>query len=146
MSDIQEYDNSSIYNKMLKVKNEMTSVKKMSNNPFFKSKYADLNALLDVVEPVLEKNGLFLIQPCTVGQLGNMVESVIVDPISGKRISSVMIIPNLEDMQKLGGAVTYARRYTLQSLLSIKAEDDDGNLASGRLSKSKSKKVTSGDF
>ena len=146
MSDtIQPADPKSIlYAKLGKVKAEITSVKKNANNPFFKSKYADLNALLDVVEPVLKKNDLFLLQPCTGGQMGNMVESVIVDPESCQRIASFMILPNIEDMQKLGGAVTYARRYTLQSLLGIKAEDDDGNTATGR--KVSKPKVVSEDF
>jgi hypothetical protein len=39
-----------------------------------------------------------------------------------------MVLPNLQDPQKLGSAITY-RRYTLQSLLGLQAEDDDGNKA-----------------
>ena len=41
-----------------------------------------------------------------------------------------MELPNLQDPQKLGSAITYFRRYTLQSLLGLQAEDDDGNKAS----------------
>ena len=123
-----------------KVKSELQAVTKSASNPFFKSKYADLNTHLDAVEPLLEKNGLILLQPVSVNEAtgANTVSSIIIDP-SGQFVSSQMtVVAKENDMQKLGSAITYARRYTLGALLSMKAEDDDGNVASDKASKNNS--------
>lgn len=114
---------------LLKVKSELGNVTKSAANPFFKSKYADLNTHLDVVEPVLEKHGLMLLQPVE----GSTVESLIVHAESGQWLSSSMtLILAKQSMQDAGSAVSYARRYTLGALLSMKAVDDDGEVATGR--------------
>lgn len=116
----------SILKKLLEVKSEIGTLVKKSNNPFFKSKYLDLNDLLSAVEPLLHKHGLVLLQPIKDGQ----VFSIIHDTDSNEQVESGIYLPQLNDPQKLGSAVTYFRRYTLQSLLSLQAEDDDGNKAS----------------
>lgn len=113
---------------LFKAKQELGSVAKSADNPFFKSSYADLNTHLEVAEPVLAKNGLFLLQPVT----GNSVETIIIHSESGQWVSSEMsLVLTKNSMQDAGSAVTYARRYTLGALLGMKAVDDDGNLASG---------------
>lgn len=118
---------------VMKVKAKLQAVSKSANNPFFKSKYADLNTHLDAVEPLLEENDLVLLQPVSVNAVGaNVVSSIIIDK-NGQFVSSEMTVVAKEaDMQKLGSAITYARRYTLGALLSMKAEDDDGNFAAGK--------------
>lgn len=119
--------------KLLIVKNKLEAITKGSNNPFYKSKYADLNTHLDAVEPLLQAQGLLLFQPCSTTDLGqNRVESMIIDTASGQFMSSEMTLIGEKDMQKAGSAITYGRRYTIGSLLSMKAEDDDGNLAAGK--------------
>ena len=91
------------------------------------SKYADLNAILSTVEPVLLENGLILIQPIQ----GNSVCTQIVDiNYSGAMIESCMELPQGITPQQMGSAITYYRRYTLQSALSLQAVDDDGQQAS----------------
>jgi hypothetical protein len=90
------------------------------------SKYADLNAILDAVEPVLQENGLLLIQPIH----GNSVCTQIVDIDSGAILESCMDLPQGITPQQMGSAITYYRRYTLQSALSLQAVDDDGQQAS----------------
>lgn len=122
---------------VMKVKAELQAVHKTANNPFFKSKYADLNTHLDAVEPLLAKNDLMLLQPVSVDSVtgSNIVTSLILNK-NGQFISSEMtVVAKEQDMQKLGSAITYARRYTLGSLLSMKAEDDDGNGASDKTTK-----------
>ena len=99
---------------------------KSADNPFFKSKYLELSDLLLAVEPLLEKNGLLLMQPVRDGK----VWSEIYDIETGEVVQSYLDLPNIADPQKLGGAITYFRRYTLQALLSLQAVDDDGNEAS----------------
>ena len=90
------------------------------------SKYADLNAILSTVEPVLLENGLLLIQPIQ----GNSVCTQIVDVDSGSMLESCMDLPQGVNPQNMGSAITYYRRYTLQSALSLQAVDDDGEKAS----------------
>jgi hypothetical protein len=115
-----------IYRKLLAAKKEIGKISKDSTNPFFKSKYFDVNALLEHVEPILQHYGLVLLQPIK----NNAVFTIIVDSESGEQIDSGITLPNLTDPQKLGSAITYYRRYTLQSLLGLQAEDDDANKAS----------------
>lgn len=115
-----------IYKKLLAAKKEIGKISKDSTNPFFKSKYFDVNALLEHVEPILQKNNLLLLQPIEA----EWVKTKIVDIETGESVSSEIRLPQLNDPQKLGSAITYYRRYTLQSLLGLQAEDDDANKAS----------------
>ena len=115
-----------LYTKLNKVKKEIGAISKESTNPFFKSKYFDINSLLKHVEPLLQKNGLLLLQPIYKGY----VISEIIEIETGEKIQSGLQLPEMDDPQKLGSAVTYYRRYTLQSLLGLQAEDDDANTAS----------------
>lgn len=107
-------------------KKEIGKISKETTNPFYKSKYFDINALLEHVEPILEKNGLMVLQPIKE----NKVYSTIIHVESGEELSSFVELISNPDPQKLGSAITYFRRYTLQSLLALQAEDDDGNKAS----------------
>lgn len=115
-----------IYTKLAAAKSEIGAISKDSTNPFFKSKYFDINGLLKHTEPILQKNGLLLLQPIIKGE----VFSEIIDIESGESVTSGIALPEITDPQKLGSAVTYYRRYTLQSLLGLQAEDDDANAAS----------------
>lgn len=111
--------------KLAAVKSEIGKITKDNTNPFYKSKYFDINTLLEQVEPLLQKNGLIVLQPIR----DNKVNTAIYDIDSGLCIESYIELPEINDPQKLGSAITYYRRYTLQSLLSLQAEDDDGNKA-----------------
>ena len=115
----------SIYKKIFEAKKEIGKISKDSKNPFFKSKYFDINSLLEHVEPILQKHDLLILQPI------NCVEVVteIIDIETSDSVNSRIQLPNITDPQKLGSAITYYRRYTLTSLLGLQAEDDDGNLA-----------------
>lgn len=130
---VEQNNTSNIYLKLWKAKQEIEGVKKNAKNPHFKSNYADINAILDAVEPILHKYDLILLQPIENGK----VCSHIIDVDSGKGIYSEIELPNIQDPQKLGGAVTYFRRYTLQSLLALQAEDDDANTASQAIKQQK---------
>lgn len=125
-----------LYAKLLKVQQEIKAVKKEENNPFFKSKYFDINGLLEALKPVLNANGLVVMQPLTVDEGKPAITTVIVDPDSGELTNSVALLPDNLDPQKMGSAITYMRRYSLQSFFLLQAEDDDGNVASGNVDKS----------
>ena len=113
----------SIYHRLHLAKQEIGKINKSADNPFFKSKYADLNTILDVVEPILHKHGLILLQPIKSG----LVQSVVIDIETGIEIVSEIKLPEITDPQKLGGCISYFRRYSLQSLLSLSMQDDDAN-------------------
>jgi hypothetical protein len=117
---------SNIYNKLHKLQSEIGAISKDANNPFYKSKYFDINSLIKQLQPLLEKHKLVLIQPITDMQ----VRSVIVD-LDGGSVESSMLLPQINDPQKIGSAITYFRRYTLTSLLALQAEDDDANATVG---------------
>jgi len=124
----------SIYKKLFEAKKEIGTITKDAKNPFFKSNYLSLNGLIDAVEDVLVKNDLVLLQPIKDGK----VMTIIMDVEGGDANDSVeseMQLPNIQDPQKLGSAITYYRRYTLQSLLGLQAEDDDGNSATKQVKK-----------
>ena len=116
----------SIYTKLLDAKKDIGKISKDSTNPFFKSRYFDINQLLEHVEPVLQNHGLLLLQPIE----DQRVRSVIYDAETSENVCSEIHLEDYSDPQKLGSAITYYRRYTLQSLLGLQAEDDDGNKAS----------------
>lgn len=135
-------------NKLLEVQKEIGAIKKDANNPFFNSKYFDINSLLAQVKPILNKHGLVLTQALTNIYVSDVQETPvlglrteILDTESGERLSDQCPLPAVADPQKAGSAITYFRRYALQSLLALEAEDDDANAASG-----KSTKATTGNL
>lgn len=122
--------------RILKVQQQLGTMVKDAKNPFFKSQYLDLTTILQHVTPLLNKEGLTLLQPLT----GDTVTTCIIDSETGDTLaSSTLQLPNITDPQKLGSAITYFRRYTLKSLLAIAEEDDDGNKASRQQPKAKRK-------
>jgi hypothetical protein len=95
-----------------------------SKNPHFKSDYASLEAYLQQARKLLAENGLAISQ----GISGEKLETVLMH-ISGESITFEMpLLFSKQDMQGLGSAITYARRYSLGAILGIGSEkDDDGN-------------------
>ena len=115
-----------IFQKLHCAKQSMGKVIKNATNPHFKRSYADINSIIETVEPILMDCGLILMQPVK----DDKVYTIIIDIENGDRFESYMTLPPITDAQKLGSAVTYFRRYTLVSLLSLQAVDDDGETAS----------------
>lgn len=112
-----------------KAQTEMSGAKKGANNPFFKSKYADLNSVVDAVRIPFAENGLSYSQFPVMDENRVGVETILMHD-SGEFIASTLMLPTGKlDAQAAGSAITYARRYSLQSIAGIPAEDDDGNAA-----------------
>jgi hypothetical protein len=128
----------SLHQKLLKVQSEIGAISKKANNPFFKSKYFDINMLIAEVLPILNKHGITLLQPISDGEVCSAISD------GSEVIESRIALPDINDPQKLGSAITYFRRYTLQSLLALQAEDDDANLASGKIAQKQ--KLTESGF
>lgn len=114
---------------ILKAQKSMSSAKKDSNNPFFKSKYADLNAIREAVIPALNDNGITVLQTIN----GDKLDTVLLHE-SGEFIASSIniVIVKQNDPQAYGSAISYARRYSLQSMLCVGAEDDDAETVMSR--------------
>lgn len=102
---------------------------KSTDNPYFKSKYADLNALFEQVKPLIAAKGFVLVQTVNGSQLHTELTHI---ETAESIVSDVDLMTAKPDMQQLGSAITYARRYSLLALLNIETVDDDGNTASGK--------------
>lgn len=108
---------------------------KDASNPFFKSKYADLNAVIEAIKEPFSKNGLAYTQ-LVESKDGVHCVTTILGHASGQFISGTVNLKlSKEDMQGLGSAISYARRYGLQAIAGLSAEDDDGEAAVGRTTK-----------
>lgn len=109
---------------------EIEAATKSANNPHFKSKYADISAVIDAVKPALIRYGLFFTQHPQPSEDGVTVETLL-HHASGESMSlgSLYLPANKRDAQGFGSALTYARRYALQTAFGVPTEDDDGNAA-----------------
>lgn len=117
---------------LLKAQSSMGNAVKDSKNPFFKSSYADLNSVREASHPQLNANDIMVLQPMIQKDSKNYVRTLLVHS-SGEYIGSdtEITVAKVNDPQAMGSAITYARRYGLQALVSLGAEDDDGNKAMG---------------
>jgi hypothetical protein len=110
---------------------EIEAATKEALNPHFKSKYADLGAIIGAVKPALIRHGLFFTQRCRPAEDGVSVETVLQHSSGEKESLGVLYVPaNKRDPQGFGSALTYARRYALQTAFGVPVEDDDGNAGS----------------
>ena len=115
-----------------KAQAEMSGAKKKATNPFFKSKYSDMNAVVDAVRIPFCDNGLSYSQFPIFNDKCVGVETILMHS-SGEWMSSILMLPmTKQDPQAAGSAITYARRYSLQAIAGIPSEDDDGNTASAK--------------
>jgi hypothetical protein len=112
---------------------EMRFAKKDSNNPFYKSRYADLASIWDVCREPLTKNGLSVTQlPLGMNSDGYIRLQTILMHTSGQWIKSeIQMKPVDGKPQSYGSTLTYARRYALSAVVGVVQDDDDGNDGSG---------------
>lgn len=116
--------------KLLELQKAIKPIVKDSENPFYKSKYFDINSLIADIKPILNDLGLIIMQPLSNINGKTTLKTLLIDEADGKiLIDSETILPENNDPQKMGAIITYFRRYSLQSLLLLEAEDDDGNMA-----------------
>ena len=114
-----------------KVQGELTYAKKDSANPFFKSRYADLESVWDACRSLMAANGLSVIQMPGNYFEGRMWLVTRLCHSSGEWIEQEMSVPvQKADAQGAGSALTYMRRYALAAFVGVVQADDDGNAAS----------------
>lgn len=116
---------------LVKFNSEVKIIEKDASNPHFKNRYASLDTIIDEVRPLLAKHGLSVLQfPGGDGEKFTLRSMLVHE--SGEWIESepLTMRPVKNDPQGIGSCNTYARRYSLSSLLSLNTgEDDDGNAA-----------------
>lgn len=115
-----------IHKKLLEFQKLGITIEKDAVNPHFKNSYSSLNEVLAKVKKPLNDLGIVVAQSPSV----DGVETLLIDTEDDSHIRSFVPYVNATDMQKLGGAITYARRYSLIAMLGLEDEDDDGNKAS----------------
>ena len=108
---------------------ELESAKKNKANPAFKSKYADLAAVIEALEPI-RKHGLWYLQRAIENADGAQIETIYIHT-SGETLSAgtTFMPATKKDAQGFGSALSYCRRYGLQTAFGLATEDDDGNAA-----------------
>ena len=121
-----------IYQKLNNFNTMVGAIRKDKTNPYHKSKYADINDVLEAIREPLSTNGLVALQT-TIRKDDIFYLNTKIINIDNPEEFVEIDIPLLYqgDMQKLGSAITYARRYGLVTLLNLEQEDDDGNKAEG---------------
>jgi hypothetical protein len=104
---------------------------KKEDNKHFGSKYADLAAAMDACMPALNANGIAVTQPVSREDGEIVLYTILHHADSDQKLDDggLPLIVNKRDMQGLGSALTYARRYGLMAMAGIAADDDDGNAA-----------------
>jgi hypothetical protein len=109
---------------------EIEGATKSANNPAFKSKYADITAVIEAIKPALIAHGLFFTQHPRPADGGVCIETVL-HHAGGEHMSlgELFVPANKNDAQAFGSALTYARRYALVTAFGVPTEDDDGNAA-----------------
>jgi len=122
----------SLEQKLALVREEVGALVK--NTQGYNYKYFDINQMLDKLNPILSKHKLLLIQPITENGVTTEIRDLEGDLDT---VSSFIPLPSGVDPQKMGSAITYYRRFTLQSLLALSAEDDDGASVSGSTNQQK---------
>lgn len=116
---------------------EVANPTKNAQNTHLKNKYADLESVKAVTDPILAKyKGTIKTGPEShQGGVQTFISKVsVVDPADGQRYTDSMTFDmplQKSDPQGLGSAITYARRYALVCWFDIVQTDDDGNAASG---------------
>ena len=119
-----------IYIALAAAQSEMGPLVKGSNNPHFKSKYADLADLVTAVRGPLNNNGIAFFHCIVRTEAGQDMRTVLMHGESETSIEcDVPLIVSKNDMQGMKSATTYAKRVGLESVTGIAADDDDGNAA-----------------
>ena len=121
-----------LYAALVKCQTQIKVALKESANSHFKNRYADLTSVMLACKDALAANNLAVLQLSRIHESGTPVLVTRIIHSSGEHVEGEfpLVCKDPNDPQKLGSAVTYARRYALAAALGITADDDDGQAAS----------------
>jgi hypothetical protein len=117
---------------------EIQNPSKSAENPFFKSRYADLAEVLSVVRPAFTKQHLSIVQMPYTSESGQIGVTTMISHASGQWMQGEVALPlqvNKNVAQDAGSAITYLRRYALAAACGVAQEDTDGNLGQKNIGK-----------
>ena len=133
MSIVKSENINELLTALAKAQGEIKGAVKDSNNPFFKSSYADLAAVWEAIREPLSKNNLSVLQTTGYDDKGQTILYTTLGHSSGQYVSSSYPVrPVKDDPQGMGSAISYARRYCLAAIVGVFQVDDDANIASGK--------------
>jgi hypothetical protein len=127
-------ENKELYDALSRAQGKVENAKKLNKNPHFKSNYADLATIWDVIREPLTSEGLSVLQlPCEA-PAGNVGLLTILGHKSGQSVAErfFLALKDSSNPQQAGSAFTYMKRYALLGVAGIASEDDDGNAAAGK--------------
>ena len=135
--DTQSKSITSLVKSLIKFQSEVKDISKDKINPFFNSKYADINSIIQSIRKTLTSNDLAISQGnryCTHSNGFYIVTTLYHSSGEWLRSELRMPIGGKKDAQAVGASVTYGRRYGLLSILgiSVDGDDDDGNLSTNK--------------
>ena len=119
-----------LFDRLLEVQKELEVVSKTQENDYFNSKFANINDVLEMVLPILNKHGILLLQPLTHVDGKPAIKTILMH--GAERMEEIMVLHEDPNPQKMGSGYTYGRRHALISAIGVRTgDDDDGALASG---------------
>lgn len=118
---------------LAKAQGVMGGALKDSANPFFKSKYADLESVWQACRRALSENGLAVVQSITTSDEGTPAITTMLAHASGEWVrDTFMLTPKDQGPQSIGSVISYGRRYALAAMVGVYQTDDDAEAAQGR--------------
>lgn len=115
---------------LLDAQKKIENATKDAKNPHFRNNYATLESVLDAVKSVANASGIVIVQTGGKDAEGHFIETRLLHESGEEIVSKIYLVLEKNNMQGLGSAITYARRYSLAALFAIGQDDDDGNGAS----------------
>ncbi len=112
-----------VYRALAAARAEFPPIKK--DRSAYNYKYADLSTVMDAVTPILRKHQLEIVQTVQMDRLDTTLYWIDDDAITDDSIACSLPLPTDAASQALGSAITYARRYSIVTLLGLVTEDDD---------------------
>jgi hypothetical protein len=117
---------------LAKAQGTMGGALKDSANPFFKSRYADLESVWNACRRALAENGLSVVQSASATDSGIAVTTMMLHSSGQWMRDTLPLHPKDMSPQGIGSAITYGRRYALAAMAGVYQTDDDGEAAHGR--------------
>ena len=117
---------------MAKAQGQIRGALKDSENPYFKSSYADLASVWDACRQALSANDLAVFQTTEPDERGIVLVTTLAHKSGEWMRGKLRVVPAKNDAQAIGSVITYMRRYSLAAMVGIAQVDDDGNTATGK--------------
>ena len=115
---------------LVSAQKEIKFATKDSTNPHFKSKYANINSVIEAVKAPLNNNNIAILQSLSPSDDNKLHLTTRLLHSSGEWIEDIAVCPiQKQDPQGLGSAISYIRRYSISSMCALYADDDDGQSA-----------------